>query len=200
MTTTKASASDRIGVTPAAEGEGVTNFDWLEAVGRHPDTDTVDSVAAFEFIGVKTDLTDGQLEQANAKLFRLGFFEPIDGHRSRFVIPTDPAPEGPTEWLDAIDAHPDSGDDHRVVAACIAGGRPVCIHNRAGRRCAVIVEDGWSDYDPCENCYLVDELVEAGFLVDDAAPDSDLIAYRVHVPNPMAGLSSLFREPSDDGS
>lgn len=184
MTTTKAPASDRIRVTPAAEGEGVINLDWLTAVGKHPDTDDVDFVAAFEFIGVATDLTVGQLEQADAKLLRLGFFEPLGGDGSRFVIPTDPAPEGPVEWLDAIDAHPDLGDDHRVVAACIAGGRPVCIRNRAGRRCAVIVEDGWSDYDPCENCYLVDELVETGFLVDDEAPDSDLVAYRVHVPNP----------------
>lgn len=184
MTTTKAPASDRIVVTQAPEGEGVINFDWLEAVGKHPDTDDVDSCAAFEFIGVATDLTVGQLEDANAKLVRLGFFEPLGRDRSRFVIPTDPAPEGPTDWLDAIDAHPDLGDNHRVVAACIAGCRPVCVRNRAGHRCAVIVEDGWSDYDPCPNCSLVDELVETGFLVDDAAYDSDLTAYRVHVPNP----------------
>ncbi|MBE5451781.1 hypothetical protein [Mycobacteroides abscessus] len=192
---TKAPASDRIVVMPPTEGDtSVDNFDWVTAVGEHPDTDITDSCAAFEFLGVATDLTEGQLEEANAKLVRLGFFEPLGGHMSRFVIPTAPAPEGPTEWLDAIAAHPDLDGDHRAIAACIAGGRPVCIHNRAGRRCTVVVEDGLSDYEPCPNCSLVDELVETGFLIDDAPWDSDLMAYRVHVPNPMIRTYWRFGE------
>lgn len=83
----KAPTSDRIGVTPAPEGEGIDNFDWLEAVGNHPDTDDTDSCAAFEFIGVKTELTDQELGQAQEKLARLGFFVPMGGDRFAFAIP-----------------------------------------------------------------------------------------------------------------
>ncbi|SHQ35955.1 Uncharacterised protein [Mycobacteroides abscessus subsp. bolletii] len=86
----KAPVSDRIGVESAPEGEGVDNFDWLDAVGNHPDMDLTDQLAAFEFIGAKTELTDEELDQAQAKLVRLGFLVPMSGRRFRFDIP---APE-----------------------------------------------------------------------------------------------------------
>lgn len=92
----KAPVSDRIVVEPAPEGEGIDNFDWTEAVADHPETDDVDHCAAFEFIGVKTSLTNRQLDESKRKMIRLGFLVPVGSRAARrrgecyFAIP---APE-----------------------------------------------------------------------------------------------------------
>lgn len=58
--------------------KGVDNFDWLEAIDAHTETTTVDVLAAYEILGVTTDLTPEQLDASTITLHLLGFLWPID--------------------------------------------------------------------------------------------------------------------------
>jgi hypothetical protein len=73
---------------------GVDNYDWLAAVGQHPETTNVDLLAAYHILGVETDITPERLDESAARLVEFGFLvgpmlildtEPSFGYR--FVIP-----------------------------------------------------------------------------------------------------------------
>lgn len=95
------------------------------------------------------------------------------------------------DWMNAIDVHPDLDGEHLVTAACIANGESVCTG-------CILDEYG---YEPCENCALVSDLEETGFLVDESRIETEtddggsgLVVYAFHIPDPMIRTYWCFGE------
>jgi hypothetical protein len=55
----------------------IDNYEWLTAIDRHPQTTTVDVLAAHHIIGTPTDISPDQYA-STFRLHLLGFLWPID--------------------------------------------------------------------------------------------------------------------------
>ncbi|GAA1671241.1 hypothetical protein MMUR_47860 [Mycolicibacterium murale] len=56
----------------------MTNASWLEAIGRHAETTTVDLLAAYSGLGVETECTPEQIDRSTVWLTVLGFLKVVD--------------------------------------------------------------------------------------------------------------------------
>lgn len=76
---------------------GVANFDWLDAIGAHPDTTPVDVLAAHHIVGTPTDITIEQLDTATFRLQLRGFLRPVaisdDGRTWSYELHIPEVPE-----------------------------------------------------------------------------------------------------------
>lgn len=74
---------------------GVDNFDWLDAIDDHPETTTVDVLAAHHIVGTPTDIPTEQLDTATFRLQVYGFLRPaaIDGRMWTYELHIPEVPE-----------------------------------------------------------------------------------------------------------
>ncbi|GAB3228722.1 hypothetical protein [Mycolicibacterium hippocampi] len=74
---------------------GVDNFDWLDAIGAHPEATPADVLAALHIVGAPTDITTEQLDTATFRLQLRGFLRPvaIDGRMWTYELHIPEVPE-----------------------------------------------------------------------------------------------------------
>ena len=76
---------------------GVDNFDWLDAIDDHPETTTVDVLAAYHIIGTPAGITTEQLDTATFRLQVYGFLRPVaisdDGRTWTYELHIPEVPE-----------------------------------------------------------------------------------------------------------